>query len=106
MNIIDMTIIAIYLMGWKSMFVGSKNPFKQLNGQKRVNVVLNDLDQATTVELSQTSLAIDIGSELAHGGTVGVNILLVVGFDVVGGHDESGVDEADEDADKGEIEGR
>lgn len=106
MNIIDMTIIAIYLMGWESMFVGSENPFKQLNGQKRVDVVLNDLDQTATVELSQASLTINLSSELTHGGTVGVGVLLVVGFDVIGRHDEGGVAETDKDADIGEIKGR
>lgn len=88
------------------MLIGPKNSFEQLNCQKRVDVVLDDLDQASTVELLQSSLAIDLSSELAHGGSVGVGVLLVVGLDVISRHDEGCVAETDENADKGEVKGR
>lgn len=77
-----------------------------MNCQKRVDVVLDDLDQASTVELLQSSLAIDLSGELAHGGSAGVGVLLIVGFDVIGRHDKGCVAETDENADKGEIKGR
>ena len=89
-----------------SMLIGPKHSFEELNGQKCVDVVLEDLDRTTSVKLPQASLAIDFGSELAHGGSVGVGELLIVSLDVIGRHDEGCVAETDKNADEGQVKGR